>query len=439
MKKSSTKKFGVALSGGGYRATTYHIGTLRALRDEGALEKIHVMATNSGGSITGAYYSLHANHKSYDQIEAGLREGLKGNVIKRALLHPRCLIGLIFLLGLIAVFIYLLFVKEPLWSLVPLIIFVISVSYFQFIIFPISRGIRAAYDHLFFKNKKMEDLSNRPLLVMNATNVETGKLWSFSRFNMEDYSYKYDVTPPVEFKSEKFPVSRAVNASSCVPFAFNPVSIPKRYYVNPTDAHRVHPMLVDGGLYDNQGIHKLIQKGSRYECDVVLVSDAGAASNWNSRQRNAFSLLLRMMDIFMLRIKNLQMITGVFENTSYEGRRRQIGYFSLSMDPVDTVPYFIGMFKKKQLTTEVIEAHNLTGKEKVPDAELIEQVKTGIHWKKLESIIPTEHELIIARAVSTNLVPLTSEQSEALIKHAYVMGTIFLRLYCPGVINPLVK
>ena len=55
----SGKKIGLALSGGGYRAAAYHIGTLRALRKLGILDNVDVISSISGGSIIAAYYALH--------------------------------------------------------------------------------------------------------------------------------------------------------------------------------------------------------------------------------------------------------------------------------------------------------------------------------------------------------------------------------------------
>ena len=43
-------KIGLALSGGGYRAAAYHIGTLRALQKLKILDKVDVISSVSGGS-----------------------------------------------------------------------------------------------------------------------------------------------------------------------------------------------------------------------------------------------------------------------------------------------------------------------------------------------------------------------------------------------------
>ena len=50
------KKVGLSLSGGGYRAAAYHIGTLKKLDELGLLEKLDVISTVSGGSINGGLF-----------------------------------------------------------------------------------------------------------------------------------------------------------------------------------------------------------------------------------------------------------------------------------------------------------------------------------------------------------------------------------------------
>ena len=52
-------RFGLALSGGGFRATLYHLGVIRCLRDAGVLPRITHITTVSGGSILGAHLALN--------------------------------------------------------------------------------------------------------------------------------------------------------------------------------------------------------------------------------------------------------------------------------------------------------------------------------------------------------------------------------------------
>ena len=63
-------KLGLCLSGGGFRAALFHIGTLAALAERELLHKVEVLSTVSGGSIIGAYYYLKVK-----QLLEGKRSG----------------------------------------------------------------------------------------------------------------------------------------------------------------------------------------------------------------------------------------------------------------------------------------------------------------------------------------------------------------------------
>src|SRR4051794_30689950 len=52
-------KIGLALSGGGFRGTLYHLGVVRFLRDAGILRDITHITSVSGGSILAAHLVLN--------------------------------------------------------------------------------------------------------------------------------------------------------------------------------------------------------------------------------------------------------------------------------------------------------------------------------------------------------------------------------------------
>ncbi|MDA1050874.1 MAG: patatin-like phospholipase family protein, partial [Planctomycetota bacterium] len=59
----------LALSGGGYRAAAFHLGTLRSLHEAGLLESVDVLSTVSGGTIVGASYALsQVRHDSFERF-----------------------------------------------------------------------------------------------------------------------------------------------------------------------------------------------------------------------------------------------------------------------------------------------------------------------------------------------------------------------------------
>ena len=60
-------KFGLALSGGGFRATLYHLGLFRFLRDAGVLQDVTDIASVSGGSILAAHVVLNWDRYNGDE------------------------------------------------------------------------------------------------------------------------------------------------------------------------------------------------------------------------------------------------------------------------------------------------------------------------------------------------------------------------------------
>src|SRR6202007_2603458 len=53
------KRIGLALSGGGFRASLYHLGLVRFLRDAGILARVTHITSVSGGSIFAAHLVLN--------------------------------------------------------------------------------------------------------------------------------------------------------------------------------------------------------------------------------------------------------------------------------------------------------------------------------------------------------------------------------------------
>ena len=53
-----TFKIGLALSGGGFRASIFHLGVIRRLEELGIMREVDVISAVSGGSIIAAYYVI---------------------------------------------------------------------------------------------------------------------------------------------------------------------------------------------------------------------------------------------------------------------------------------------------------------------------------------------------------------------------------------------
>jgi NTE family protein len=423
---------GLSLSGGGYRATAFHLGTLNKLQQMNILPKVKILSTISGGSITGAYYCL--NKDDYAQFNKNLYEAVQHkNVIKNVLLSGTFFQLLFVALLFLGPAFYFLFTAYAWLFPVLLAAFIFVLLKFQFSIFPVSKRIEDIYNQFFYNNKTLGNLPEHPMLVIGSTNLQTNRPFTFSKNWMQDSTYQYR-KPSIEFKAENFPIARAVMASSCVPFAFTPIKIDKQFFKNEADATIVHPLLVDGGVYDNQGIHKIMQ-GGKYNCSHIITSDAGCGSMGEITVKNTVSLLINTVDTFMSRIKKAEMIQDVYDNA--ETAKKQVAYFSLAWDIENCIPGFIKALANKQITQSVITALQLK-QEWVDDAkkyekEIIDYLEEKTGYAAI--IKPTTEEKKIARNVGTNLTALSKQQVDCLIKQAECLVELQVKLYCPSLIK----
>lgn len=223
---------GVCVSGGGYRAMLFHLGAFLRLFELGLLQKASRISSVSGGSITSAKLAL-------EWSRVITRDDFFGHVV------------------------------EPIRSVAGTTIDLPAIAAGLILPGRVSDYVARAYRRRLFGEASLQDLPDRPEFVINATNVETGTLWRFSRALMADYLVG-DINRPT------VPLAEVVAASS----AFPPFLSPYLLRVQPADFSRIRATdpqllsdisLADGGVYDNLGL-ETVWKGYR----KLLVSDAGA-------------------------------------------------------------------------------------------------------------------------------------------------------------------
>jgi NTE family protein len=436
----NNKKIGLSLSGGGYRAAAFHLGTLNKLDEMGILDKVDVLSTISGGSITGAAWCLHEG--DYKSFHSEMKKKLETKNVISYIFRSAVFIGAVALvLAFLGTAIALSFTSyAPMLFLVLALLVYILLRY-QFRIFPVSKVIEQAYRKFFFGNKTLSQLcKDRPVIAIGSSNLETGRPFTFSQRKMSDSGYaakpRYEV--PVRFKNEKFPVARAVMASSCVPFAFTPIYIDSDFFEDPADTGRAKPVLVDGGVYDNQGIQKLTQNKSSYECDIIITSDAGGNFFANKKYPNAIMLLVRTVDLFMYRIKASQMQTNLYHNI--QNGARPISYFSLGWTLDRCLTGFVDNMIAKTILPEVLNMHGFQPTWiELPEkyrAEITAHLKEQTGFAAISARGLNEEDAAIASGVGTNLTSLSPDQTLCLITHAENLAELQVKLYCPMLVNP---
>lgn len=266
-------KIGVTMSGGGYRAAAYSLGTLSYLNAlesgrETLLKQVRAISTVSGGSITGLSYAQSVKRGetfagyfnrlfSFLTEEDLVNDGITNFVtpgFKNSLIE-----------GFARVYTEKLFDDETFESILP------------------KKNTAGEYDtHLDFT-------------CINATEFNTGTPFRFIAqkqgfaHRIGNHYYKLDRN-----RIGSMPLGIPLAASSCFPGGFEPISIDIGPYLSPTSVlnryeHSRQVSLMDGGVVDNQGIGSVLlhdmnrkqkdkkaKKQEKEELNLVMVVDVSS-------------------------------------------------------------------------------------------------------------------------------------------------------------------
>ncbi len=282
----------LCLSGGGYRAMVFHIGSLWRLCDAGVLSRLSRVSCVSGGSITGAVLAL-----AWPTLAAGAfsKAAFVDHVVK------------------------------PLRRMASTDVDVESILV-GMILPGVSVGdlVAREYRKVLFGTKTLQDLPDSPSFIFNAANVQSGALVRFSKPYIWDWRVGKVPTPHTE-------LAVAVGASSAFPPVLSPVTLkfkPSDFEPSSGAGLQREPfttrmVLTDGGVYDNIGLETAFKR-----CRTLLVSDAGGqmqaledpAENWASHSKR----VLDMVDNQVRSLRKRQLLDAF---TSTDPAHRRAGAF----------------------------------------------------------------------------------------------------------------
>jgi NTE family protein len=234
----------LCLSGGGYRAMLFHLGTLWRLNELQYLPKLSRVSSVSGGSITSGVLAMNWSKLGFDG------SGFAQNFDQQ--------------------------ITQPIRRMASQSIDLTSIV--EGIFGGVSKHVVDHYKKYLFGSATLQDIPDDaagPRFVFNATSLQTGVLWRFSRPFMGDYKVGLVMKPTLE-------LATAVAASS----AFPPVLSPCVLHLDPNSFDpnlqppppitspdfRTQIALCDGGVYDNLGLETAWK-----QCKTVLVSNGGGA------------------------------------------------------------------------------------------------------------------------------------------------------------------
>ncbi|HEX8733954.1 MAG TPA: patatin-like phospholipase family protein [Pyrinomonadaceae bacterium] len=279
----SPRSFGdiaLCLSGGGYRAAAFALGTIDMLDELNLLKDVKLFSTVSGGSFTGMTYAAWMSEgKTYGQFYDDFYSFLdKTNCIDKAL--------------------------DDLYD---------TPSPSGSNDLSLIRSAAKAYADLLFKDRTFKELQenvadSEPFreLIFNTTEFRTGNSFRFRASDNPDAfigNQIFAVPPDI---AAEVRMADIVAASSCFPGAFEPIRFPDDFHWTSTlenvraglmkdvknpvtgkvyrngfnvEGSFVTVPLMDGGIYDNQGISSAVLADAGHTFGLFLITDTSARND----------------------------------------------------------------------------------------------------------------------------------------------------------------
>lgn len=256
-------KIAISLSGGGYRAATYHLGTLSYLNHlhtsdgRSLLDHISAVSTISGGTLSGLMFLWGkckglTNEEMLQDLYSLL---MKGDLIGRASTEFLC--------------------GENLNN-------------------SLIREMVRIYDEEIFHGATLGDLMDKidnttiDDFTANATDFNNSQEFLFQigkEIKIEKGETAKGVIGNSSYKiplpiASQIHLSEVFAASSCFPAGFEPLFFPRDFQLSRSPENEEYLKtvptmpLMDGGVVDNQGIEPIVMLRRRKDLDLYIVSDA---------------------------------------------------------------------------------------------------------------------------------------------------------------------
>ncbi len=290
--EAQNKGIGLALSGGGFRATLFHLGTLWRINEIGMLPSLSAISAVSGGSLIAGLLAIRWERLRFrNDVATQFAEQVVGPTLKL------CGIDVdlkSIILGLLAG----------------------------------SRTLEGFYEKHLVGKATLQDLPDYPEFIFNAYHLETGRNWRFSK--ARTHTWRIGDT-----KSPTTPMSKVLAASTAFPPWIPPVRLkmnPEAFQESEYADHFREPglktivTLGDGGVYDNLGFHPL------REMKEILVSNGSSPLNVETMSKWKFWVdrAIRPLGTALEQTRALRINALMSDLT---GRRKSGALWMISTDP----------------------------------------------------------------------------------------------------------
>ncbi len=298
---------GVAMSGGGHRASLFGLGVLMYLADAGVNRDVTSIASVSGGSITNGYVGQTVDFRAVSgpEFEQAVAPYAKQLAQRGTLFATRgtTVYLVVAAITVLAAIVGPWFVPAP--GFVQGLVFVAALLAWMSLVFGRRGSVcaRAFATTVFSPTGKptlLRDVHTNVDHVICATELQSAEQVYFSGSFV--YGYRFGKGVPADL-----PLHVAVQASSCLPGAFPPRWLPTAphgfQYSTPDcpppedrPASKRNMVLVDGGVYDNMADQWGQGFAGRKRCwptiaqdahepEVLIVANASAGLEWTPFNR----------------------------------------------------------------------------------------------------------------------------------------------------------
>lgn len=372
-------RIAVALSGGGFRASLFHLGVLRRVAELGWLKRVDAISGVSGGSIIAAFAALRWGEMcSAGGNAAAFEKHIVGpfvdTIAERSLIHD-------WLKRLATVGVRQMFRATSSRTAV----------------------LGDVLGDTLYEGRSCADLPQTPYTILNATSLLSVRAWRFTRDGFGDSRIGYSTWR----EGVAAPVGQAVAASAAFPPVFSPARLDARQYTFSGTMYRDRAVAVprtiavtDGGVYENLGTEVLtkptplpggVELGPP---EFLLVSDGGYPARYEFDLRwipglASLALLRRVNTIALEQVSALRrrILVRMFEEQRPHGLLVALG------SRLDRIP-----------TGGGDRYRTLVGASTCPPSDVVERLQR----------------------VRTHLNRFSREEADALMYYGYVLADAFL-------------
>jgi NTE family protein len=365
------EEVGLALSGGGYRATLFHLGALWRLNELGWLRAVDRISAVSGGSLMAGILATRWQDLDWSDANS-VAQNFREQIVEPTLAFTGLRIDACVIAAGLVPFVNPASVMDRVlhWTLT--------------------------------RRKSLGEIPETPRFVFNSANLATGVTWRFSRQYMGDSRIGVVCAPALR-------LSRAIAASAAYPPFVAPLvldlcratiqDVPGAdLFATPEGQRLKHSVrLLDGGAYDNLGVESVEGR-----CRIVFASDAGGNLSVDPRTwryRFWWPLVRRTLDLAV--------------EVGRRQRRRAL------IDRAEAGQALVAAGQPNPFVTERVAiwrtAQRISGHPRLPSGWVVHQA-----WPAYLAGLPTR------------MWPMRDNDRKALVNWGYLTSDLALRTWIPG-------